>query len=98
MQVFFELFFKNSYFVAEKILNNNKDLYIKEKKMQKTQIKIKESVAVGDTSKQLGRVFTFSMVSIAGSIGIWSMACMISGIYHAGGIINLASSWLSAVV
>jgi hypothetical protein len=37
------------------------------------------------------------MVMVAGLIGIWSIAAMISATAQAGGLLQMASSWWSAI-
>ena len=43
------------------------------------------------------RVGLGAFVTAAGLIGVWAMACMISGIAKAGGFVALGQGWLTAV-
>ena len=43
------------------------------------------------------RVGVGAMISMAGLVGLWAMASMISGIAKAGGLIELGRAWMSAI-
>ena len=37
------------------------------------------------------------LLTLAGIVGTWSLACVVGGIINAGGVAPLAKAWLSAV-
>lgn len=43
------------------------------------------------------RVGIGAFISMAGLIGVWALAAMISGIAKAGGFLELGRAWLNAV-
>jgi hypothetical protein len=51
-----------------------------------------DKLTVGISQVGLGMI-----MSLAGLIGIWGIACLISGIAQSGGVMTLARSWLAAV-
>lgn len=52
----------------------------------------REAVEEGVNQAGIGIILT-----LAGVIGTWSLACMISGVVNAGGIGHAARAWVSAV-
>ena len=37
------------------------------------------------------------LVSLAGLVGVWGVACLVSAIAHSGGIIEMARSYMTAI-
>ena len=61
-------------------------------KTSKAQEINQEVVSEGASQAGVGVIFTLS-----GIIGVWSLACMISGLVNAGGVGQFARAWFTSV-
>lgn len=50
--------------------------------------------AVSEGASQAGVTI---ILTLAGIIGTWSLACIIGGLVNAGGVVSLARAWFCAV-
>lgn len=48
-------------------------------------------------SEEVDKVVVASVYAITGLAGLWSVACMVSALVHAGGPLQLAAGWVKAV-
>ena len=71
--------------------------------MQETVLtKQKTKVTTLDGSKtsvstEIDKVIIGSIAAFAGVVGLWSIACLTSAMFQAGGPLQLAGGWLKAV-
>lgn len=49
-------------------------------------------------SMQRDRLALTIMMVAAALIGIWSLACLLAGLVNIGGVLELGTNWLSAVI
>ncbi len=67
-----------------------------------TQIKNKSKTTVGQDTKtsvstEIDKVIIGSIAAFAGVVGLWSIACLASAMFQAGGPLGLAAGWFKAV-
>ena len=48
-------------------------------------------------STEIDKVVIGSIAAFAGVVGLWSIACLASAMFQAGGPLQLAGGWLKAV-
>ena len=51
----------------------------------------------GSVAKEIDKVIIGTIGVVGVTIALWSIACIVSAYFHAGGIIPLALGWLGAV-
>ncbi len=67
-----------------------------------TMVKQKTQATVGQTTKtsvstEVDKIIIGSIAAFAGVIGLWSVACIGSAMFQAGGPVGLAVGWFKAV-
>lgn len=67
-----------------------------------TQVKNKSKTTVGQDTKtsvstEIDKVIIGSIAAFAGVVGLWSLACLASAMFQAGGPLGLAAGWFKAV-
>lgn len=71
--------------------------------MQETVLsKQKEKSSVQSSSKtsvstEIDKIVIGSIAAFAGVVGLWSLACLASAMFQAGGPLQLAGGWFKAV-
>lgn len=63
---------------------------------QKTESTAQES-STTSVSTEVDKVIIGSIAAFAGVVGLWSIACLASAMFQAGGPLHLASGWFKAV-
>jgi hypothetical protein len=63
---------------------------------QKNTTKVQESSTTA-VSTEIDKVIIGSIAAFAGVVGLWSIACLASAMFQAGGPLQLAGGWLKAV-
>lgn len=63
---------------------------------QKTNATVQESSKTS-VSTEIDKVIIGSIAAFAGVVGLWSIACLASAMFQAGGPLQLAGGWLKAV-
>ena len=63
---------------------------------QKSKTKVQESSTTA-VSTEIDKVIIGSIAAFAGVVGLWSIACLASAMFQAGGPLQLAGGWLKAV-
>ncbi len=66
------------------------------------QAKLRSEVGVQDKSEtsvsaEVDKIIIGSIAAFAGLIGVWSVACLVSAMFQAGGPLQLAGGWFRAV-
>ena len=60
--------------------------------------KVSEKSHVSESTEVVvDKVVIYSVAAFAGLVGLWSLACLTSAMYHAGGPIQLVGGWFKAV-
>ncbi len=66
------------------------------------QAKLRSQVQVQDKSEttvsaEIDKVIIGTIAAFAGLIGVWSVACLVSAMFQAGGPLQLIGGWFRAV-
>lgn len=56
-----------------------------------------KSHASESTEVVVDKVVIYCVAAFAGLVGLWSLACLTSAMYYAGGPIQLVTGWFKAV-
>lgn len=64
--------------------------------------KVRDQVEVQDRSKttvsaEVDKVIIGSVAAFTGVVGLWSIACLMSAMFQAGGPLGLIKGWFSAL-
>jgi hypothetical protein len=70
--------------------------------MSATTTKQQSQVSVGEqtrstVSTEIDKVIIGSVAAFTGVVGLWSVACLMSAMYQAGGPLNLAGGYFKAL-
>ena len=63
---------------------------------QKTKSTVQQDSSTA-VSAEVDKVIIGSIAAFAGLVGLWSVACLASAMFQAGGPLQLAGGWLKAV-
>jgi hypothetical protein len=68
----------------------------------RTITKVRDQVEVQDKSQttvsaEVDKVIIGSVAAFAGVVGLWSIACILSAMFQAGGPLELVKGWFSAL-
>ncbi|AGF78753.1 hypothetical protein UWK_02212 [Desulfocapsa sulfexigens DSM 10523] len=63
---------------------------------QKSKSTVQDSTT-SSVSTEIDKVIIGSIAAFAGVVGLWSIACLASAMFQAGGPLQLAGGWLKAV-
>ncbi len=64
--------------------------------MQKSKAEVQESTTT-TVSSEIDKVIIGSIAAFAGLVGVWSIACIGSAMFQAGGPLQLLKGWFSAI-
>jgi len=56
-----------------------------------------QDISKTTVSAEIDKVIIGSIAAFAGVVGIWSVACLVSAMYQAGGPLQLIGGWFRAV-
>lgn len=62
---------------------------------QQSQVRTSD-IAKGSVSAEIDKVIIGSVAAFTGIVGLWSLACLMSALYQAGGPIKLAIGYAQA--
>ena len=63
---------------------------------QKSKTAVQENTNTS-VSTEVDKVIIGTIAAFAGLIGIWSLACIVSAMYQAGGPLQLIGGWFKAI-
>lgn len=63
---------------------------------QKSKTTVQENTNIS-VSTEVDKVIIGTIAAFAGLIGVWSVACIVSAMYQAGGPLQLVGGWFKAI-